>query len=241
MGKRVLSLIAVFLLLGVGSASALIIDIPVTAAGDGYYYKDNWPGGSDKGFIQGSNDIGGSYFYMSSSGTSTSVKTGFAQFSLSPASALTNINSVTLNLYMLSSGMDSNLNSPGSINHSTSDGNGSASQQLGGNQLVSVVPVGLSGWTSFDVKDYILADLAADHNWVAFSFDYDGSFHTWDWYRTSGFSFSSAEGGNAAYLRIVTADATNGGGTTNAVPEPMTMSLFGLGGAALAFARRRVI
>ncbi len=241
MGKKILGLIAVFVLMGVASASAAVINIPVTAAGDGIYYKDNWPGGSSKGFISDGGSIGGSYWFMQSGGTSTSVTTGYAQFSLAPASALTNINSVTLNLYMLSSGMDSNLNSPGSINHSTSDGNGNASQTLGGTQLVSVVPVGLSGWTAFDVKDYILADLAANHSWAAFSFDYDGSYHTWDWYRSSGFSFSSAEGGNPAYLRIVTSDATNGGGATNAVPEPMTMSLFGLGGVAMAFARRRMI
>ncbi len=132
--------------------------------------------------------------------------------------------------------------SAGSINHASnsSGANGNASQQIGGNEWVAtLMPTVVTGWNAFDVTNFIKNDLTAGYSWAAFSFDPNTSGDYSN--RNAGFSFSSAEGGNAAYLRIVTGSVTNGDGDTNAVPEPMTMSLFGLGGVAMAFVRRRMI
>lgn len=215
-------------------ASATTIDVAVMAAGDGVYNQYSSPYGSGSSFDTAASPNSVSYYYYSSGGTSTERNTAYAQFSLSAVSALENITSVTLHLNILGAAMDGNLNSPGKINHSTSDGTGNASQKLAGNEYVATVQSGTSGWTSFDVTPLVLGDLARVQNWSAFSFDYDGSYHTWDYYRTSGFSFSSAEQGSAAFLRFTTSDGGGDrdldgipdwwelehfGGDTNAVPD----------------------
>jgi hypothetical protein len=240
--KKVLGLAGVFLLASAITASAAVYDIFVTGAGDGYYLHNSYPGGSYKHFYSGENAVGASYAYSFSSGygSETTKVTGYAQFGLSSLAGVDGITNISLNLNILDA-YKSGVNgvSAGTINHvaDASMATGNGAQQLGGSEYVSSVMPGMSGWTSFDVTNYVLNDIA-NYDWAAFSFDYDATYTDWDG-RYSGFSFSSAESGNPAYLRVVTAGGSNGGDDPTAVPEPATMALFGMGAAGLAFIRRR--
>jgi len=228
-------LIAVFVLAGAVSASAAVINIPVTAAGDGTSWRYWGWFGSGSGFSADANPNEARHSYWPGDGNESA---SYLQFQLSDFTGTAEqISSASFNFNVLGfiDGGQDNRDTKGNIYHASnsSSANGNASQKLGGDQFVgSVTGSTAMGWNSFDITSYLKNDVTSDYNWVAFSISSPGY---------AGFSFSSAESGNAAYLRIVTADATNGGGTTNAVPEPMTMSLFGLGGAALAFVRRRIL
>lgn len=242
MGKRVLGLMIVALMAVATTASAAYIDIAVTPAGDGVYYQNSYPGGSYRHYYADSNPNKASYSYWYSSGygSETTKNTAYAQFNLSSAAGLSNITGISLNMNILSaskSGEDGV--SAGTINHvaNASGATGDASQKLGGTEFVASVMPGMSGWTSFNVTSYVLNDIA-NYSWAAFSFNYDGTYT--DYYdRSSGFTFSSAEGQAPAYLRLTLAEDGSGGDGSNAVPEPASMMLFGLGSAGLAFVRRR--
>jgi hypothetical protein len=84
-----------------------------------------------------------------------------------------------------------------------------------------------TGWKSFDVTDTILSLLENDIAGDIFncSFNYTGY---------SGFTFGSAEGGDPAYLSIVTTTPL-----TSAVPIPSTAILLGFGLAALPLLRKK--
>jgi hypothetical protein len=223
------------LILMTSSSFASIINVAVTPEGDGVYNVSNSPYSlTSKYFDVNASPNTASYYYYVSSGTTTETNTAYAQFSLESVSTLQNIINVSLNLYILDATQDENLNSPGKINHSTSDGSGQASQKLSGNELVGSVTAGASGWTSFDVTTFVLQDIANNHSWSAFSFNYDGSYHTWSYYRTSGFSFASAEQGNAAFLSFTTSDSSG-----DPVPEPGTMLLMTLGLTGLIGVHRK--
>ena len=219
------------------SSFASIINVAVTPAGDGVYNNYRSPYGKDASFAVDASPNGASYYFYQSSGTTTDTNTAYAQFNLSGLSSWEDITSISLNLNILSAAVDSYSKTPGKINHSSSDGNGNASQKLGGNEFVaSIIPDSL-GWKAFDVTAFVKQDMIDGQNWSAFSFDYDGSYYTWDSYRTSGFSFSSAEqnnGAQAAFLSFTTSAPTG-----DPVPEPGTMLLMGVGLAGLIGARSK--
>ena len=120
----------------------------------------------------------------------------------------------------------------------SSSATGDASQSLPGDVLVQTINNPANGWLGIDVKSFILNDYSNSYGWAAFQFAPAGGNGVF-----TLFSFSIADPGstpaipgNAPYLRITTSgDVTPGDGE---VPEPGTLLLFGLGGAALLLRAR---
>lgn len=226
MGKSLIILaVTVFALLNISQAQA--VDINASAEGDGYF--QDVVGGSYDFFDSTSGAVSAHYQFFGTSDTMTR-NTGYAQFSLSSAPLASDIVSASLYLNIGGAYLSGSTATAGSINHASnsSGATGSAAQRIGGNELVStIMPSIATGWNSFDVTSYILNDINNGYGWAAFSFDPDGS-GDYD-NRFAGFSFSSAEGGAPAYLRISTAVA----------PEPISSALFLVGGAAMAVRQYR--
>ena len=87
---------------------------------------------------------------------------------------------------------------------------------------------GGTGWKSFDVTSTISDALAGPSTTAGFYFSYTGY---------SGFQFSSAEGGQPAFLRITTADPL---GAPSPVPVPPGVWLLGSGLVGLFGIHRKV-
>lgn len=196
------------------------ITIGVQSAGDGHFHDEL--GSSYDFFDAGANPNCVHYSFYGTSDTMSKF-ISYAQFNLSPLVGQS-VESVTLNICFLGAYKEAATASAGSIKHvsNSSNANGNASQKLSGNELVATIMPGASGWTSFDVTDYIKNDLAQGYTWAAFSFNEDAGGDYWN--RNAGFSFASAESGNGAYLQAV-------------VPEPGSFALLAV--AAGALLRRR--
>lgn len=81
-----------------------------------------------------------------------------------------------------------------------------------------------TGWKGLDVTSSIASLLAGPSTTANFSIAHTGF---------SGFTFSSAEGGQPAFLRITTS-------SPNPVPEPSTLLLLGVGLAGVLATRKRI-
>jgi hypothetical protein len=83
-----------------------------------------------------------------------------------------------------------------------------------------------TGWKSFDITDGLKGTLATAPTSIKYAFNYTGD---------SGFTFSSADGGTPAFIRITTEEITT------AVPEPESyaMLLAGLGLMGAVVRRRK--
>lgn len=204
--KRISGLI-VGLLLCITSvpAGATIYDIPVTTAGDRVW---NWDKSSSYVFTwwtvdANPNQVSHYYDYDNRSGYYADTH---LTFDLSPiAGTITDFLSASLNLNILSiwtNGRDD----IGTLN------TGGVVSYSGG-----------TGWKGYDVTSLIAPLISANSTTANFSIIHTGF---------SGFTFSSAEGGQPAFLRI----ATN---SPNPVPEPSTLVLLGVGLAGVLFARKR--
>jgi MYXO-CTERM domain-containing protein len=178
-------------------------DIQVAPAGDVVYYR-YWGGGFvDKGSIVDANPNQVSHDYAWGSGAAFESS---LTFDLSGLQGLrpADIQSVTLNFNIESvwtQGRDDVAN-------------------IGA--VGTVLASGGTGWKSFDVTSSVVQALDAQAGTVGYYFSYTGY---------SGMTFSSAEGGQPAFLRLT---------TTAPVPEPETYAL-GVAGLAVvgALARRR--
>ncbi len=171
-------------------AMAATQDIAVTAAGDRVYYRDWWYGGNDRGWIVDANPNQVSHYYEPGYGTSRETA---LSFDLSTASGLVldDITAITFNFNIESiwtSGRDDVANLNG---------------------IGTVLASGGTGWKSFDVTSAVKSALGAGQTTADFYFSYTGY---------SGFTFSSAEGGQPAYLQFTINSAP-------AVPEPETYTL----------------
>ena len=178
---------------------------------DRYGFFSSW---YDSGYYSNANPNTVYYDYDSGSANG-SWRNAFMEVSLAGLPAVEDITMATLNINILS------LQGSGkvaTVNHAANSGaaTGNASDQISCTQLVGYIndTTGL-GWASFDITDYIKADLQNGYSWAAFTFVYS-SYHA--------LTFSSGESATCApYLEVI--------------PEPCTMGLLGLG--SLLIARRK--
>jgi len=227
---RLQALVVILALFFAASVQAAVIDIPVLPEGDGIQGKDIsgpfniW---SDSAFdADASPNV---VYHYQTSVSEGSYRNTYLQFGIGGFSgSAPDIVSASFNFNLLSttSNPSAYYNSGGTLYHASdsSGATGNASQAIGGNQLVESVFVGQQlGWTSFDVTDYIKADVANGYAWSAFSFNQTGF---------AGFEFSSGEDEELApYLSIVTAGQS--------VPLPGAVWLLGFGLAGLLGLRRK--
>lgn len=235
MNRRTTSLLLMAGLAGtINLAQAGILNIPVLAAGDGYWHDE--VGGSYDFFDATSGNVSAHYQFWGTSDT-VSYNTGYAQFDLSSLVGVA-FTSASLNLYLNGSYLTAPTPDAGAINHRSdaSSATGSASQRLAGNELVAAIAGGLSqGWISVDITGYLQNDLLNNYAWAAFSFNPNttGSYSD----RYAGFSFASAESGLGAYISVATGSAQEPQPATPA-PAPGMLTLLAAGSLLLAQRRR---
>lgn len=186
-------------------ATAATVDIAVTAAGDRVYHKDWSSFGNYASWNTHANPnvVQHYYDYYSRYGYLSNTH---LSFDLTPVTIpVTDILSVSLNYNIIDIWTDGR--------------DGVAGFSGGGSVLYSQG----TGWKSFDVTDSFKNLLTNSAAAADYAFSYTGF---------SGFTFSSAEGGAPAFLRITTTGPS-------AVPIPGAAWLLGAGLAGLAGLRRK--
>jgi len=201
----VLTMMLFILLPGVAMATSF--QISVTNDGDYYYSHEWWQGGHYNHDIYGSSEIKTTYYYWPGDGGR--YEEARLNFDLSSLSSI-NVDDII--------GASINLDITSAYNNVGGTYAGGLSYDY---QTDSVLATA-SGWTSFDITDRLKSRLDAGDTTAYFMGNHNGGpYDGW------GYVFTSAEGGNPAYLDITTA-----GG--NPVPEPTTLLLLGTGLIGLA-------
>ena len=198
--------------------------ITLTSAGDGYYNRVNPNIYSGYYDTDTTNPVSYSFW-----GTSDSlqINTSYVEFNISSLAGRT-VMDATLNIYLTGAYFTGSTTSAGTIDHvsNSSGANGSASQRLGGDQLVYTVISDPVGWLTVDITAMLQNDINNGYSYCCFSFDPNttGDYSN----RNAGFSFASADAAsNQPYL---------------VVPEPAsTAALFGTALLPLMYLRRRWI
>ena len=207
MKRNVYVLIMMLFILLPGVAMATSFQISVTPAGDYYYSHDWWSGGHYNRDTYGSDDIKTTYWYVPGGGGH--YDSARLNFDLSSLSSI-NVDDII--------GASINIDITSAYNNVGGTDAGGLSYDY---QTDSVLASAF-GWTSFNITDRLKSRLNAGDTTASFMGNHNGGpYDGW------GYIFTSAEGGNPAYLDITTA-----GG--NPVPEPTTMLLLGTGLIGLA-------
>jgi hypothetical protein len=183
---------------------AATYNIYVTPAGDQVNYRAWWYGGNDTWSNVGANPNEVYHSYSPGDGRSANTSLSFDLSSFSlPAD---DILSASFNFNVLS------ISTEGRDDIGTLDSYG------------TVLYSGGTGWKSFDITDSFKGILSGGGNTANYTFSYTGY---------SGFTFSSAEGGNPAFLQIATAELTP-------VPVPAALWLMGSGLLGLFGLRKKI-
>jgi len=219
-------MIMCFLFAIAGTSFAATYDSYVQPEGDAVWTYDRGGGWVDQGW--GTEGTGNTVSYWYGSPSLSSSKT-YLQVAIPSLGASEPFESAYLNLYI--TGLTTGLsNGAANLYHigNSSGANGTATQKLT-NDLEHVLNFSAQslGWNAVDVSSFIENDISEGYSYAAFYFDYVGY---GDWGPATNLSFSSgSDPVNAAFLQV----------NTSSVPEPVSMVLFGIGGATIAFARRK--
>lgn len=203
MSKRSRWVVGLLALAAMSPAMAATQDIAVTADGDRVYWRQWYYGGNDRGWSVDADPNQVSHAYEPGWGSSNETA---LTFNLAPVLGIpvADISAVTLNFNIVAIWTEGRDDVANLSTYGT------------------VLHSGGTGMKFIDVTAPVKTAIEAAASTVDFYFSYTGY---------SGFTFSSAEGGNPAFLRIE---------SVGAVPEPRTYALWlaGLGMMAALGARR---